>query len=933
MNGNKPLRKTGRGLISIICIVVMIGLMFPASVFAAGSEDTEKTVRVGWYQSNMFQEGTSDEEEKWGYSYIYLQKIADYTAWDYEYVYGDWADLLYMLENGEIDVMAGVSSTEDRAGKMLFPNFSMGLDEYYFLKNADDDSISVSDFSTLNGKKAGGFKDNLITVFAQEWCEDNGVDVEFVYFDNFREQEAAFENGEIDLLAQTITNVDGLLNVATLAKVGEYPYYLAVNKNRPDLLDELNIALNNLHSIDPYMVQSLQYESYGANLINRTLSPEEVRWVEDHSTLTVGYLDGYLPYCSSDEQGEATGLMTDVLNGMVSAMGLADKVHIQYVGFSSDKDMLESLHNKTIDVAFPVESNLWNLEQENINASSSVIDGKGALLYKGTYRKDNIKRIAVNGNNKVQKSYSESCYPEAEMVAYPTTSECLDAVLNGEVDGTIISGLRTGYVIGNTKYKSLSFIMMEQSDNKCFGVTNDNSTLLLLLNRGLRMVGMNYGMDNSHKYMDSFYEYGISDFLRDNALWIGLAILVIAGTIVLLLLVNLQKQKQIIREKEKANRAKTRFLFNMSHDIRTPMNAIIGFTNLLEKHQDEPEKRQDCIDKIGGASDVLLSIINNVLEMTRIEQGTVEVNEVAVNLDTFSQNLNAVFKEMMDKKNIRFTLESRHDNKYVYGDPTKVQGIFMNLISNAYKYTNPGGSIHVLSEELPSDKDGYVLIRSTISDTGIGMSEEYLGHLFEEFSRENNTTDAKVEGTGLGMAIVKRFVDILGGTIDVKSQKNVGTTVIVTLPHRLATAEDCPEAEEMQQASHDFDGKRILLAEDNDLNAEIATEILQEAGFSIDRAEDGHICCDMLEKAQAHYYDLVLMDIQMPHMNGYEAAVAIRHMADSKKAGIPIVAMTANAFEEDKKEAMACGMNGHLGKPIDITKLMSVLAEVLNTPN
>ncbi|MDO4460546.1 MAG: response regulator [Clostridia bacterium] len=814
---------------------------------------------------------------------------------------------------------------------MLFPNFSMGMDEYYLLKHAEDESISISDLSTLNGKKAGGFKDNLLTVFTERWCEENGVNLEIVYFDSFADQEAAFENGEIDLLTQTITNVDGMLNVSTLIKVGEYPYYLAVNKDRPDLLEELNSSLSKIHSIDPYLVQSLQYESYGANLINRTLTQEETGWVEEHNTLTVGYIENYLPYSSSDSHGEATGLLTDVMAGIFSALELEDKIKIDYVGFSSDQDMLESLHNGGIDVAFPVESDLWNLEQDGINASSSVIDGKGALFYKGTYNNEGIKRIAVTDKNKAQMSYSKYCYPEAELVAYPSTAECLDAILRGDADGTILSGLRTGYAIGNSKYKSLSFIMMEQSDNKCFGVTNDNSTLLLLLNRGLRMVGSTYGMDNSHKYMDSFYVYSVSDFLSDNALLMGFAILVIAGTIVLLLLINLKKQKQIILEKESANRAKTQFLFNMSHDIRTPMNAIIGFKNLLEKHQDNPELRQDYLNKIGSASNVLLSIINNVLEMTRIEQGKIEINEVAVNVNNFCTDLDSMFMEMMKEKNIQFTAEARYNHKYVFGDATKVREIFMNLISNAYKYTNPGGSIHVLSEELPSDREGYVNIRATISDNGIGMSEEYIAHLFEEFSREKNTTEAKVEGTGLGMAIVKRLVDILDGTIEVKSKKDVGTTVIVTLPHRIATAENCPEAKETAADSNCFEGKRILLAEDNDLNAEIATEILREVGFIIDRAEDGAVCVRMMEEAADDYYKLILMDIQMPNMNGYEATRKIRSMQNTFKADIPIIAMTANAFEEDKRNALEAGMNGHLGKPIDITKLMSVLAEVLNT--
>ncbi|MGN0425895.1 MAG: ATP-binding protein [Acetatifactor sp.] len=378
-----------------------------------------------------------------------------------------------------------------------------------------------------------------------------------------------------------------------------------------------------------------------------------------------------------------------------------------------------------------------------------------------------------------------------------------------------------------------------------------------------------------------------------------------------------------------ANAAKSAFLFNMSHDIRTPMNAIIGFRDLLEKHQEEPEKRVDYLKKIEDASNVLLSIINNVLEMARIEKGTLEIDETAWSAEQFNDTLYSVFHEMMFQKGIEFTRQIVVNHHYVFCDPIKLREIFLNVLSNAYKYTGPGGKVNMLLEEIPSDREGYVLYQTTISDTGIGISEEFLPHIFEEFARENNTTDNKIEGTGLGMPIVKRLVEFLNGTIEVKSKKGVGTTVIVTLPHRIAEKSNLVMHAGMELDPKLFRGKRILLAEDNELNAEIAVEILKEAGFVIDLAEDGEICVDMLEKAPAGFYDLILMDIQMPNMNGYDATRAIRALQDSVKATIPILAMTANAFEEDKREAYRCGMNGHLAKPMNVRELMKELANCL----
>ncbi|MDO4486113.1 MAG: ATP-binding protein [Bacillota bacterium] len=378
-----------------------------------------------------------------------------------------------------------------------------------------------------------------------------------------------------------------------------------------------------------------------------------------------------------------------------------------------------------------------------------------------------------------------------------------------------------------------------------------------------------------------------------------------------------------------ANAAKSAFLFNMSHDIRTPMNAIIGFRDLLEKHQEEPEKRTDYLRKIEEASTVLLSIINNVLEMARIEKGTMDIEETAWSAEQLNDTLYSVFHEMMVQKGIEFTRQVVVSNHYVFCDPIKLREIFLNVLSNSYKYTKPGGKVNMHLEEIPSDREEYALYQTTISDTGIGISEEFLPHIFEEFTRENNTTENKIEGTGLGMPIVKRLVEILDGTIEVKSEKGVGTTVIITLPHRIAEKSNLVMHTGTELDPELFQGKRILLAEDNELNAEIAIEILGEAGFVIELAEDGAICVDMLKKAPFGYYDLILMDIQMPNMNGYDATCTIRSLSDSGKANIPILAMTANAFEEDKREAYRCGMNGHLAKPINVRELMTELANLL----
>jgi len=384
------------------------------------------------------------------------------------------------------------------------------------------------------------------------------------------------------------------------------------------------------------------------------------------------------------------------------------------------------------------------------------------------------------------------------------------------------------------------------------------------------------------------------------------------------------------KKAEAANQAKSKFLFNMSHDIRTPMNAIIGFTDLLEKNIDNKEKCTDYIQKIHQSSHFLSTLINNVLEMARIESGKATLDISVNNTDEFIEGFRSVFEEQMKMKNIDFNINVDVQHIYLYSDALKIREIYLNLISNAFKYTPPGGKVSIAIKEIPCEKEGYCTYQGTISDTGIGMSKEFLPNLFEEFIRERSYTDNKIEGTGLGMPIVKKYLDLMGGTISVKSEVNRGTTFVINTTHRIAEAPSEATTKTTKTYTHSpLHGKRVLLAEDNDLNAEIAIEVLKNMGLEVERAEDGIQCLIMVGCKPEFYYDLILMDIQMPNMNGYRATEIIRQMSDKLKANIPILAMTANAFEEDKKAALEAGMNGHLAKPINVQELTKEISRLI----
>lgn len=390
------------------------------------------------------------------------------------------------------------------------------------------------------------------------------------------------------------------------------------------------------------------------------------------------------------------------------------------------------------------------------------------------------------------------------------------------------------------------------------------------------------------------------------------------------------KIEEAAKKAQNANEAKTRFLFNMSHDIRTPMNAIIGFTSLLERHTDDKEKINDYIGKIKSSSDLLLSIINHVLEMARIESGKMTLNSERVDLQGVNDSLTAVFEPTVRSKRLIMTCDSDVKHRYIIGDETKIKEILLNVISNSVKYTKRGGRIDVSVREMPGTTPETVIYKVVVADTGIGMSKEYLPHIFETFTREKTSTEAKVAGTGLGLPIVKSLLDMMGGQIEVESVLGKGTTITMTVEFPIAQNEkECDSDNEGNSVSTDNKGGRILLAEDNDLNAEIAITLLDEHGFSVERARDGVVCVEMVKEKPADYYDLILMDIQMPNKNGYKATEEIRGLGD-RRAFITIIAMTANAFDEDRQKAAAAGMNGYIAKPINVDVLMKTIKAVIN---
>ncbi len=567
------------------------------------------------------------------------------------------------------------------------------------------------------------------------------------------------------------------------------------------------------------------------------------------------------------------------------------------------------------------------------------------------YNENEVYTVAVPKENEALKQHIAFNYPQWKLVDYDSLPDAADMLVNEQADCFLLGTSKALKYDNRRDFKS---VPLTKTMEACFAVRTGNGALLSILKKTLKAMPSDMLTSALAIYDSTADKVTFSDFIKDNLPVVFATSGLFTFSIIGVVLVLLRKARKAeasaklaaddtqklndrletaLKKAEEASLAKTHFLNNMSHDIRTPMNVILGYAQLMEDELKEKElpKTKEHLEKLQQSGKLLLSIINNVLDMDRIESGKMELDESYGRLEDLRQSVFAVFDAEAKKKKIAFQYTMKVEHEHVLTDVTKVKEIFVNILSNAMKYTPSGGSVTVSLEELPCDEPGYMIVRTRISDTGIGMSQDYLTRIFEAFTREQNTTKSKIAGTGLGMSIVKKYVDLLGGTIQVESELGKGSTFTVTLKHKIADESyyGKGQIENPETGTEILKGRNILIAEDNDLNAEIAAAILERAGLKTERVENGVQCVNLITKMPAGTYDMILMDIQMPEMDGYEAARVIRQLPDRDKACIPIIAMTANAFEEDRKDAMAAGMNCHMAKPIQVDQLLSMLAEMI----
>ena len=1066
------------------CVMLSLLLLLSAvlPVKAAAETASAKVVRVGSFEDTF--NYVNEKGARKGYGYELLETLSGYTGWQFEYVTCDWSDCFEKLKNGEIDIIGGISYTEDRTQEMLFSDEPMGVEKYYLYADLSRADISASDFKTLNGKKIGVLMGTEPEVMLAEWEEKYGLKTEHVNISNNEDVKQKLANHEIDCFVSLEESFWAERGISTITRVGESGIYYAINKNRPDIKEELDDAMRALDEAVPFYTADL-YKRYFSMDYTPILTGEEKAWLRKHGAIRMGFLASDSGVSTFDPAtGEFTGVITDYIQFAADCLG-NQELEFQLVGYDSKEAELDALKSGEIDMIFHCDQNP-NLAEEyhfactNTTWTSNLM----AVTNKQHFNENNVNRIAVPQNKLSLKKYLAFYYPQWEIVDCDTQEDAARLVKDGQADCFV-----TGISSENKYSKKYSFysVPLVNPVRSCFAVNSGNRSLLSILNKTIKAMPVNMLAGALAMYKSSARKVTLSDFIKDNFFKVMLISSIAVAVVLLTILMLLQKARkaeaaarkaasdtqelnaklQVAVEKaESANRAKSTFLSNMSHDIRTPMNAIIGFTTLALSNIDDTDRVKDYLAKTLASSNHLLSLINDVLDMSRIESGKIHLEEVEVNLSDVLHDLKTIVSGQIYAKQLELYMDAMDvTDEDVYCDKTQLNQILLNLLSNAIKFTPAGGTVSVRVRQLAGKVHGCGQYEFRIKDNGIGMSQEFAQKIFEPFERERTSTVSRIQGTGLGMAITKNIVDMMGGTIEVQTAQGKGTEFTVCVPMRAQTeqrpVEKITELEglkalvvdddfntcdsvtkmlvkvgmraewtlsgkeavlrarqalEMSDVYHayiidwrlpdmngievtrqirslhddtpiiiltaydwsdieaeakaagvtafcskpmfmsdlretlmsalgqksadavqgllpeknaDFKGKHILLVEDNELNREIAQEILREYGFLVDSAENGAVAVEKVSTAAPGSYDLVLMDVQMPIMDGYTATRKIHALDDPARAKIPILAMTANAFDEDRRNALESGMNGFLSKPIVIDDLVQELHKIL----
>ncbi len=1071
----KKNRKAIYGITGVLLVVAMLSTSF-MSVFATETKAKGETVRVGYYISTGFQEG-GEEEHKSGYGYEYLQEIRNYTGWNYEYVYGTLEELLVKLEKGEIDIMSHVSRTPSREDKFLFSVEPQGVERHYLYVRADNHEFDSGEYSNLNGKVVGTYAGHARLENFKKWCQEQNVECTIKEYADINQMHQDLQAGEIDAVNESrIGSIEYRGKWKSVLRFEDTSAYVAVNKNREDLLEQVNEAQSKILAINEFFGEDLK-NRYSEHYFNTELelTEEEKALIAERGTLKVGYCDSQRPLAFTDENGNLSGLVKDYMDTTAAAYN----TKFDPIAYPNEKELVEALKKGEVDIAVPATYTYKTAEEYELILSDPISYATMVAVYKGyagTNVKDIFDRIAVVKDSLSERAYVERCYPNAKIVEVDSTEEAIKMVQKGKADSYIMRATYWSWFSeGKSNLKDLYVVDLEESVNVVVAMRLEDADLMVILDKSVMLLNEADRVQSVVRYSEKHDHMSVWTTIKENPVIVVLVVIAILLLLTLFAVVNrlTMESKYVERLKaakdeaeaskeqaEHANMAKSTFMTSMSHDIRTPMNAIIGMTTLAKKRIDDTEYVKNCLNKVTMASNHLLTLINDVLDINKIESGNLSMKPTVFSLADSIMNLVNISRPQINEKNHKFEIRIHNvGQEHVFADELRINQIFINLLSNAVKYTPIGGkvTVDIKAEQIPGESDK-MRLTYTVEDNGVGMSEEFQKKMYEIFAMEGKQ-GRNPSGSGVGLAICKRLVDLMEGTIICHSELGKGTRISVTLDlpiadkltdHRmlppmkmllvdddeifLETAadtlkdmgidpdcvssgveaieivkqkreeekdypviiidwrmpgmdglettreirkvvgadisiivisaydyadireaalqagangfiskpffrsnvyeqlseilglEETEEAEEKQESR--IEGLRLLIAEDNDMNWEIAEEFLSIYGVKTDRAENGQECLDILSSSTEGSYEMVLMDIQMPVMNGYEAAKAIRAHERADIRNMPIIAMTADAFSEDVARCIEVGMNAHVAKPLNLEQFVEVIEKI-----
>jgi len=912
------MKRKARGFLSI-CLV-SLGIVM--ELWSAEA----KTVRVGWYPAPGLQDG-DDAASLGGYNYEYLSKIAQYEDWNCVFIFGPWGELEQKLINGEIDILGNVAKTEARLSKYDFGDYPNGYSRMLMACRMDDDRFSYNGYETFDGITVATIPSEFRKQLLEREAEKQGFRVQYKVYSTEKEMFDGLNAGQADVAI--FSNITSYKDYTVVSEWEPNPYYFVVNKKRPDILLELNDGMMELQCSDLFMQERLfnKYFNNSEESLTYAMTKGEQDFIKRHQEVQVFMAKNEYPL-SYEKDGVAAGIIPEYLGLLAEKSGY----HFTFVLYDCHYDMIEAFKSSSNGLCAQIPDDFQfvrSIPAKLVQPYMTLTNGFVCYPSKANA----IKKVAtIHGEENLAAKLRDMGFVP---IGYEGPAECLDAVVHGEADAALLSNILYEQISYHAKYKKLQFYRRPAFDEHlCIGISAQSDKYLLTSLEKTMGATSSATLERILSKTTAIQpDFSLYDYIMDHTALL-VVIVILCGLVVILFVFD-GRQRQFNQclkaaklEADRANEAKSSFLSMMSHDLRTPLNGIIGFTDIALKEKDV-EKKQEYLGKIKSSGNLLLDLVNDTLDLSRIESGKMTLEPERTDFRTVGESVVTALRPSAELKDIRLYADpSGFPEGDIWADRLKLQKIFLNLLSNAIKYTPRGGTVWASIEMMPEDGNGRN-VRMTVRDTGIGISEGFLPKLFQPFSQEHRQETAPVNGTGLGLAIMKRIVDMMGGEVRLKSEVDKGTTFFVELPIRFMREADV-HVEELRECPVSLNGKRFLLCEDNEVNREIANVILKDHGVSVSNAEDGNEGLRKFLESASGWYDLILMDVRMPVMDGIEATKAIRSSGRSDAKEIPIIAMTADVFEETIRQCKEAGMNGFISKPFEPERMIKELEKQLD---